>query len=259
MLLPQLPILLAIVLGANHVLSWSPFDQSPRVTMHFCSGQREGDKNAQSHCDKMIQQINDTINANIKEMTNRPELPDPLFKMDLLPDTLLPISTNSINPKDKRRFAELCTKAFHFAEGRDPSIAVAEERNLTRAKEEFYQHRWCELGHDQCGPVSFPAGEKDPTKQFLYSEWKINELSKEFESWNMKQGLLILGNRLIDEMDRSEDIRDRCLKNQAPDCGDFKSLGEVDHNRERKDWYEYDCVYSLTVEEKQMDRRIIGC
>jgi len=77
----------------------------------------------------------------------------------------------------------------------------------------------------------------------------------------MKQGLLILGNRLIDEMDRSEDIRDRCLKNQAPDCGDFKSLGEVDHNRERKDWYEYDCVYtySLTVEEKQMDRRIIGC
>lgn len=77
----------------------------------------------------------------------------------------------------------------------------------------------------------------------------------------MKQGLLRLGNRLIDEMDRSEDIRHRCLKNQAPACGDLKALGEVDHNKEQKNWPDYDCVDTslLTVEELHLDRRIIGC
>lgn len=127
-----------------------PFFPAPHVIMNFCGGQREGDKHAESRCEKQFQQKNDTINAIIKVMTNSPELPDQLFKMDLLPDTLLPISTNSINPKHKQRFGELCTKAFQFAEGRDPSIAVAEERNLTRAKEEYYQHKWCEAGHDKC-------------------------------------------------------------------------------------------------------------
>jgi len=150
MLLNKLTPFSILLFGAHKVLSLEP------KQWLFCDKEEQKGQ-LESYCDVKYQRVNDSINAVIRNLT-APRLDSPPFEMDRLPDTLLPIDTTGLKASDKQPLEDLCTRAYTLAKGNralDPSIVAGREREIERAKTQYYWQLWCMEARDKCESLVF--------------------------------------------------------------------------------------------------------